>query len=112
MDIVPIAAGIEFIFFLAAATVLCFRFSLRIMLITHCTSPEGDNVSILATSQAKLKSREWNPINTYIKNGPDIQIPVGSHQQLIKFLIGTGAQYSILIQWDAEKPGVRPGQQN
>ena len=32
---VLVSAGIELIFFLVAGTVLCFGFSVRIMLITH-----------------------------------------------------------------------------
>lgn len=36
-------------------------------------------------------------------NGPDIRILVGSHQQLIKFLIDMGAQHSALMQWDPEE---------
>ena len=32
---VLVSAGIEIIFFLVAGTVLCFRFSMKIMLITH-----------------------------------------------------------------------------
>ena len=35
MGIVLVSAGIELIFFLVAGTVLCFGFSVRIMLITH-----------------------------------------------------------------------------
>ena len=33
--VVLVSAGIELIFFLVAGTVLCFGFSVRIMLITH-----------------------------------------------------------------------------
>ena len=44
-------------------------------------------------------------------NGPYVLIPVGPRQQLVKFLIDTGAQISILTQQDAEKLGVQPGQQ-
>lgn len=36
-------------------------------------------------------------------NGLDIRILVGSHQQLIKFLIDMGVQHSVLMQWDPEK---------
>ena len=35
MGIVLVLAGIELIFFLVAGTVLCFGFSVRMMLITH-----------------------------------------------------------------------------
>lgn len=38
---------------------------------------------------------------------PYIQIPAVSCHQLIKFLIDLGAQHSIVMQWDAEKLGVR-----
>lgn len=42
---------------------------------------------------------------------PYILIPIGPQQQLVTFLIDTGAQISILTQHDAEKLGVRPRQQ-
>ncbi|KAK4810621.1 hypothetical protein QYF61_007358 [Mycteria americana] len=54
----------------------------------------------------KVEAYQW--IND---NGPYILIPVGPQRQLVKFLIDTGAQISLLTQQDAEKLGVRPRRQ-
>ncbi|KAK4811127.1 hypothetical protein QYF61_019758 [Mycteria americana] len=54
----------------------------------------------------KVEAYQW--IND---NGPYILIPVGPQRQLVKFLIDTGAQISLLTQQDAEKLGLRPRRQ-
>ncbi|KAK4819569.1 hypothetical protein QYF61_007080, partial [Mycteria americana] len=54
----------------------------------------------------KVEAYQW--IND---NGPYILIPVGPQRQLVKFLIDTGAQISLLTQQDAEKLGIRPRRQ-
>ncbi|KAK4810566.1 hypothetical protein QYF61_004529 [Mycteria americana] len=54
----------------------------------------------------KVEAYQW-----ISDNGPYILIPVGPRGQLVKFLIDTGAQISLLTQQDAEKLGVRPRRQ-
>lgn len=53
------------------------------------------------SGKTKIQQVESYQCKTYI------QIPAVSCHQLIKFLIDMGAQHSIVMQWDAEKPGVR-----
>ncbi|KAK4819549.1 hypothetical protein QYF61_007060 [Mycteria americana] len=54
----------------------------------------------------KVEAYQW-----ISDNGPYILIPAGPQRQLVKFLIDTGAQISLLTQQDAEKLGVRPRRQ-
>ena len=66
----------------------------------HKQGESGDTLISATVPYAILK-----PLN---EGGIYILIPVGPCQQLVKFLIDTEAQISMLTQQDAEQPGVRP----